>query len=113
MRETDLVLLCEMSIPISFMVSTTMGLSLPGSRPALCASNCSPQIWLRNASAIWLRALLWMQMKRTSLFRIIVNSNLGGLGWCATAVFFADASAGGHGEAGPEDRSRQIKPKML
>ena len=34
------------------------GLSMPGSRPALCASKYSPQIVLSHASAIWLRALL-------------------------------------------------------
>lgn len=35
------------------------------SSPALCASKTSPHRWLSQASAIWLRALLWTQMKRT------------------------------------------------
>ena len=49
----------------------TTGLSRAGSSPALCASNSSPQIWFRNASAIWLRVLLWMQTNRTFFFIIL------------------------------------------
>jgi len=44
------------------------GLTVPGSSPALCASKDSGHRWLSQASAIWLRALLWMQTKRTLFF---------------------------------------------
>lgn len=66
--KTDCVLLVEMSIPISCSPSTAKRLSVPGSSPALCASRKSPHISLSNAAAIWLRALLWTQMKRTFFF---------------------------------------------
>ena len=55
----------EMSIPTSFMTATASGFRVPGSRPALSASKRSPQIWFIHASAIWLRALLWMHTKST------------------------------------------------
>src|SRR6267143_3956785 len=57
-----------MSIPVSRRTSTASGLSLPGSSPALVASKNSPHRLLSNAAAIWLRALLWTQMKRTFFF---------------------------------------------
>jgi hypothetical protein len=52
------------------MTPTASGLSSPGSRPALTASNFSPAKALRKASAIWLRALLWTQTKRMRIFFI-------------------------------------------
>jgi len=58
----------EMSIPISWSASTTSGLRVPGSSPALCASKNSPQTSVSNAAAIWLRALFCTQIKRTFLF---------------------------------------------
>src|SRR5512137_259818 len=60
-----------MSIPASFMTATASGFSAPGSRPALWASKRSLQRWFIQASAIWLRALLWMQTKRTFSFPMV------------------------------------------
>src|SRR5262245_8602616 len=68
MSKTDLVLLPEISMPISCIASTTIEFNVPGSSPALSASNASPQISFMKASAIWLRALLWMQMKMARFF---------------------------------------------
>src|SRR5271168_3572550 len=54
-----------MSIPISFIASTASGFNPFGSTPALNGSNSSPATWRRYPSAIWLRAELPVQRKRT------------------------------------------------
>ena len=53
------------------MTATARGFRAPGSRPALSASKRSPQRWFIQASAIWLRALLWMQTKSTFFFSMV------------------------------------------
>src|SRR5471032_2372738 len=110
MSNTALVWLPEISIPISCIASTTIGFNFPGSSPALCASNSSPQIWFRKASAIWLRALLWMQTNRTFFF-IILRCGFG-FQFGAT-IFFAHATAGEHRGDGAERRRGEINPQML
>src|SRR3954453_784929 len=93
-----------MSIPSSCMAAITIGFNFPGSIPALNASNSWPKTSLRNASAIWLRALLWMQTNRNFFFAINDRANLARDRWRATAVFFTNAAAGRHSQAGAEDR---------
>src|SRR5579885_2410520 len=66
----SVVFLPAISRPTSRNTSTTWGLSRPGSRPALVASKSSRQMRLRNASAIWLRALLCTQRNRTFFFMV-------------------------------------------
>src|SRR5208337_636910 len=64
-----------MSIPISFIASTASGFKPFGSTPALSGSYSLPATWRRYPSAIWLRAELPVQRKRTfglgiGLFRL-------------------------------------------
>src|SRR5271156_6392449 len=54
-----------MSIPISFIASTASGFNPFGSTPPLSGSNSSPATWRKYPSAIWLRAELPVQRKRT------------------------------------------------
>ena len=57
----------EMSIPTSFMASTTAGLSWSaGSLPAERTLTRSPAFRWSRPAAIWLRPALWTQTKRTS-----------------------------------------------
>jgi len=62
------VLLPEMSMPVSCMTSTTRGLMVLGSSPALCASKDSGRTRVEPGLSHLLRALLWMQTKRTLFF---------------------------------------------
>ena len=52
-------------MPSSAMTTTASGRTWVASVPALNASNVPSPWWRRKASAIWLRALLWVQTKRT------------------------------------------------
>src|SRR5580658_6877564 len=54
-----------MSIPISLITSTASGFNPLGSIPALSGSNSAPATWRKYPSAIWLRAELPVQRKRT------------------------------------------------
>src|SRR5437868_11849672 len=72
--KTRCVVFFEISIPSSRSASTTSGLILPGSNPALCASKNSPHVSFNNAAAIWLRALLCAQINRTLCFLICFPS---------------------------------------
>src|SRR5580700_8723314 len=54
-----------MSIPISPIASTASGFNPLGSVPALSGSNSPPATWRKYPSAIWLRAELPVQRKRT------------------------------------------------
>src|SRR5450432_2012461 len=110
MSNTALVWLLEISMPTSRITSTTVGLRLPGSSPALCASNSSPQSCFRNASAIWLRALLWMQTNKTFFFIIL---RCGFRFQFGATIFFAHAAAGEHRGDCAERRRGEINPQML
>jgi len=57
-------------MPTSLRAATASGLISPGSKPALNASNSSPHLCLKSASAIWLRALFLIQMNKTRGFFI-------------------------------------------
>src|SRR6056297_1405428 len=64
-----------MSYPSSAITCTTRGFRVPGSSPALSAANFSPPKSLRKVSAIWLRALLWLQLNST-FFLLLMSTPL-------------------------------------
>ena len=51
---------CDISIPTSAITGATSGCTVLGSNPALCTSNWVGAYRRTNASAIWLRAELWV-----------------------------------------------------
>ncbi len=68
-RSNALVVLFEdMSIPTSRITATASGCKVPGSKPALCPEKSFGQSSFKNASAIWLLALLRTQTNSTSRF---------------------------------------------
>jgi hypothetical protein len=73
---------CEMSMPISRITSTASGCNPRGVIPALSASKRSLAMSRRKASAIWLRAELPVQRKRTFGFSIVDDYN--GRVWCSS-----------------------------
>src|SRR2546421_9189190 len=100
-----------MSKPASSITATTEGLSSPGSRPALWAANSSPQILFKNASAIWLRALLWIQTKRTFFFMVVSSGPRFGFGGATALRLHAPAT--GDGQHCAQGRGQQIDPQVL
>src|SRR3984885_13172159 len=54
-----------MSWPVSAIAATTVGFNVPRSSPAEYARSTLPHRALTKASAIWLRALLWMHTNKT------------------------------------------------
>src|SRR6056297_988895 len=83
-----------MSYPSSAITCTTRGFRVPGSSPALSAANFSPPISLRKVSAIWLRALLWMQINST-FFLLLMSTPLPfGVIWLFKGNPFVNCPAG-------------------
>src|SRR5690348_3738057 len=62
-----------MSMPSSAIASIASGRTTEASTPALWASNRSPPHARSSPSAIWERALLWTQRKRTRVIAGIVQ----------------------------------------